>query len=120
MLGKGLIVSRCTTERTWRKGIAYRCWQTLITANAGDYSEANLQQLHARGTPALVADGLMQRRDERFQEQGKYKNKPDPLVIKTPPTVSPRAGKFRPRDFHYDPVTRTCCCPAGKTLYSNC
>ena len=24
-----------------------------------------------------------------------------------------------PADFHYDPATNTCICPAGKTLYSN-
>jgi hypothetical protein len=42
--------------------------QTMITADAGYHSEANLQQLCEAGIPALIADGLMRRRDERFKD----------------------------------------------------
>jgi len=48
-----------------------RTEQTLITADAGYHSEANLKGLYERGVPALIADGLMRRRDERFAEQAK-------------------------------------------------
>ena len=62
---------------------ALRTDQTLITADAGYHSEANLKQLHDEQIPALIADGLMRRRDERFKEQGKYKAWPDPLSDKS-------------------------------------
>lgn len=93
--------------------------KTVMTADAGYHSEANLQQLHAQGISALIADGLMRRRDERFREQARHKAKPDPLANKTPVIASPASGKFRPSDFRYDPSTHTCICPAGKALYSN-
>lgn len=91
--------------------------QTIITADAGYHSEANLQGLHDAGVPALIADGLMRRRDERFAEQGRYKALPDPLYDKAA-VSQPSDAKFEPSDFAYDPATGTCICPAGKKLYS--
>lgn len=94
-----------------------RTSETLLTADAGFHSEANLRALYERGVPALVADGLMRRRDERFAEQAKYKALPDPLWDKTASPSIPDA-KFKPSDFRYDPATNRCICPAGKKLYS--
>src|ERR1019366_6122126 len=62
---------------------ALRTEQAHIAADAGYHSEANLKQLHDEQIPALIADGLMRRRDERFKEQGKYKARPDPLSDKS-------------------------------------
>jgi transposase len=94
---------------------AVRTAQTMVTADAGYHSEENLKQLYEGGVPALIADNLMRRRDERFRDQAKYKGLPDPLWDKT---ATPRDGKFTPADFHYDPNTNRCVCPAGKKLYS--
>jgi transposase len=91
--------------------------QTLVSADAGYHSEANLKGLYERGVPALIADGLMRRRDERFAEQAKYKALPDPLWDKTAAATASTA-KFTPVDFAYDAATSTCICPAGKKLYS--
>ena len=96
---------------------ALRTDQTIITADAGYHSEANLQGLHDAGVPALIADGLMRRRDERFAEQGRYKALPDPLYDKAA-TGKRSEAKFQPDDFAYDAATRSCICPAGKKLYS--
>lgn len=93
--------------------------KTVMTADAGYHSEANLQQLADRAIPALIADGLMRRRDERFKGQGKYKSGPDPLYDKRPAPKPASHGKFRPQDFTYDAEKNTCTCPAGKRLYSN-
>jgi len=92
--------------------------KTVITADAGYHSEANLRQLSECGIPALIADTLMRKRDARFKDQGKYKALPDPLYDKRalPKTIG---GKFRPRDFTYDAKHNICICPAGKSLYSN-
>ncbi|MGH8747071.1 MAG: transposase, partial [Burkholderiales bacterium] len=94
-----------------------RTGQTLITADAGYHSEANLKGLYERGVPALIADGLMRRRDERFAEQSKYKALPDALWDKTA-TAKTASEKFTPSDFRYDPASNRCICPAGKKLYS--
>jgi transposase len=69
------------------------------------------------GTPALIADNGMRRRDERFKDQAKYKALPDPLYDKAHPKKGAR--HFRPQDFDHDPEAGTCICPAGKRLYQN-
>jgi transposase len=99
------------------KTAGLRTDRTIVTADAGYHSEANLRGLHDAGVPALIADGLMRRRDERFAEQGRYKALPDPLYDKAAPSTLSNA-KFLPGDFAYDPATNSCICPAGKKLYS--
>jgi hypothetical protein len=101
-----------------KKTEALRTDRTLITADAGYHSEANLQALHDARVPALVADGLMRRRDERFADQVRYKGLPDPLYDKTASGKSSLI-KFQPADFSFDPASNTCICPAGKKLYSS-
>lgn len=91
--------------------------ETLITADAGYHSEANLQALAEAAIPALIADTGMRQRDERFQEQGRHQDKPDPLHDKGKTAKAPK--RFRPADFDYDPDAGTCRCPAGKALYQN-
>ena len=88
---------------------------SLITADAGYHSEANLQALAAREVDALIADGTMRQRDERFATQARHLAKPDPLHDKS---KTPRALPiYQPSDFAYDAEARTCVCPAGKALY---
>lgn len=88
---------------------------SLVTADAGYHSEANLRQLATRGIAALIADPAMRTRDARFATQARHRAAPDPLHDKsgaaTPATV------FRPPDFTYDAAARTCICPAGQALY---
>ena len=74
-----------------------RTAHTLITADAGYHSEANLKQLHEQEIPALIADGLMRKRDPRFATQAKHQTKPHPLHNKRPPKPK---GKFQPKDFN--------------------
>lgn len=96
---------------------ALRTAETLITADAGYHSEANLQQLAALRVPALIADNDMRRRDVRFATQGRYTALPEPLYDKSKPTTRVAAPPlFTPRDFLYDAEARTCVCPAGKSL----
>ena len=94
----------------------YCTGQTLITADAGYHSEANLKQLSELGIPALIADGLMRKRDPRLAAQADHQTKPHPLHDKRPPKPD---GKFQPKDFDYDPIAQTCLCPAGQSLYSS-
>lgn len=97
-----------------------RTEQTLITADAGYHSDANVQALSDRGIPALVADNQMRQRDERFLDQGKHKAKDDALYDKQP---TAQAGQerpiklFKPTDFKSN-GDNTLTCPAGKQLLS--
>lgn len=97
---------------------AYATPQTLITADAGYHSDANVAYLKEHDIPALIADNLMRRRDERFEGQAKYKNKPDTLYDKQAAGKSKPIKRFTPRDFcfHDD---NTALCPAGHVLSSN-
>ena len=88
---------------------------TLITADAGYHSEANLRALAAQGRPALIADNGMRARDERFATQTRHQQGPDPLHDTS--RVPARLALYHPSDFTYDPETRTCVCPAGKSLH---
>ena len=90
---------------------------TLITADAGYHSDANLKALAEQDRPALIADNQMRKRDERFKDQARHKAQPDPLYDKAHPKKT--AGHYRPKDFDYDADAGTCRCPAGKMLYQN-
>jgi hypothetical protein len=91
---------------------------SLVTADAGYHSEANLQALAERKIAALVADHAMRQRDGSFATQVRHRAKPDPLYDKSRPEAPPREPRrFQPSDFPYDPRTRTCVCPAGTSLY---
>ena len=93
-----------------------RATDTLITADAGYHSEANVQQLAALHVPALIADNGMRRRDERFATQARHGSLPNPLHDKSKATPVSKPP-FTPDDFVYDADARTCPCPAGKSLY---
>ena len=94
---------------------AVRTADSLITADAGYHSEANLQDLDQLQVDALIADGTMRRRDERFATQARHQDKPDPLHDKSPSART--LPIYQPSDFIYDAEARTCVCPAGKSLY---
>ena len=95
----------------------YRTPQTLVTADAGYHSDANIAQLQQQGIPAMVADNQMRYRDERFAEQDKYKGKPDPLSEKKATGQEKEVKRFRPKDFRFhDDNTATC--PVGQVMVS--
>ena len=90
---------------------------TLITADAGYHSEANLRALASRDIEALIADPGMRRRDERYAGQDKYSSKPDPLHDKS---AKPRQRKvFAANEFIVAADQSHAICPAGKRLYRN-
>ena len=92
---------------------------TLVTADAGYHSDANVKQLHDNNTPALIADGQMRKRDERFADQAKHKAKPDPLSEKKASCEAAEIKFFRPKDFSFNDEGHTATCPAGQVLTSS-
>ncbi|MES2951830.1 MAG: IS1182 family transposase [Pseudomonadota bacterium] len=95
----------------------YREDHTLITADAGYHSGANVQHLKDHNIPALIADNQMRSRDERFAEQGKHKQKPDPLYDKQATGESKPTKRFKPKDFRFND-DNTATCPAGQLMTS--
>ncbi len=90
---------------------------TLITADAGYHSEANLRTLDTMSVEALIADRDMRKRDERFATQGRHQQGPHPLHNKTTTPTTSTPTVFTTADFTYDADARTCVCPAGRSLY---
>ena len=95
----------------------YRMADTLVTADAGYHSDANMEQLLQKGIPAMVADNQMRSRDERFESQARYKGKPDPLSEKKAPGQPKPIQKFQPKDFTFND-DNTATCPAGQLMTS--
>jgi transposase len=91
---------------------------TLITADAGYHSEANLAALAERGIDAVIADPGMRRRDERYAGQAKHKAQPDPLHDKSR-SKAVTAKVFGPGDFTVAEDRSYALCPAGQRMYRN-
>lgn len=96
----------------------WRTDETVITADAGYHSEANLKQLAENEVDAYIPDNGYRQRDERYAGQEAHKAKPDPLHDKRG-TPSKKACRFKPKDFQFNLEQKTCICPAGKRLYGN-
>jgi len=102
---------------------ALRNADTVITADAGYHSEANLKAMAAQQVNAYVPDNGYRKRDERYADQYVHAAKPDPLWNKAPQSKqfgqSKKAKCFKPVDFQLADDRSHCVCPAGKRLYSN-
>ena len=89
--------------------------ETVIAADNGYHSEANLKALAEAGIDAYIPDKDYRQRDERYADQAIHQQKPDPLTDKRPKT--PKVTTFKPRDFQLAEDLSHCLCPAGKRLY---
>ncbi len=96
---------------------AYANERTLVTADAGYHSDANVQHLKDHDIPALIADNQMRSRDERFADQARYKANPDPLSGKTTTGQPKEVKRFQPKDFAFN-ADNTATCPAGNLMKS--
>ena len=96
---------------------AQRSADTLITADAGYHSEANLAALHERGIDALIADGQMRQRDDRLAGQAVHRAEADPLHDKSGKAKA--RPVFGPDKFVVAEDQSHAICPAGKRLYRN-
>lgn len=90
---------------------------SVIGADAGYYSKANVQALQARGVHACIPDPNYRSRDPRYAGQQRHKDKPDALWDKR---KRPKTNAlFRPEQFKVAEDFSHCICPAGKRLYRN-
>jgi transposase len=84
---------------------------TLITADAGYFSDANVKALCERDIPAMIADTAMRKRDERFRNAARFKA---PILHDKRP-IKVHQGQIPISEFT---VVDECTilCPEGKTL----
>jgi transposase len=79
--------------------------KSKLTADAGFHNTANIQYCQDQKIDAYIADNGFRKRDWRFKDYGRYKEK-----------VKPKK-RFSPEAFRYDEETEQCTCPAGQPMW---
>lgn len=95
----------------------YRTATTVMAADAGYHSCANVTALAECQIDACLPDNGYRKRDARYADQHIHKAKPDPLWNKT--KAPKKTTCFTPAQFTLAEDRSHCVCPAGKRLYRN-
>ena len=82
-----------------------------LVADSGYHTEANMQMVMEEGIDAYIADTQFRKRDPRFAEVDKYKER----FRKERAEYFGTSGLYRAKDFTMSEDKRFCICPAGKT-----
>jgi transposase len=86
-----------------------------LVADSGYHTEANMQMVMEEGIDAYIADTQFRKRDPRFAEVDKYKER----FRKERAEYFGTSGLYRAKEFTLSEDKRFCICPAGKRLYRN-
>jgi len=89
--------------------------KTKLVADSGYHTEANMKMVMEKGIDAYIADTQFRKRDPRFAEVDKYKER----FRKERAEYYGTRGLYRVRDFAMSEDKSHCICPAGKRLYRN-
>jgi hypothetical protein len=87
--------------------------QAKMTADAGFHNEANIKMLSDEGIDGYVADNRFRKRDPKFADVDKYKERTRKEMARA--TGSKKT--FAAKDFKFAEDLSYCVCPAGKRLY---
>ncbi len=98
-------------ERFKRLGIKLN--DPIITADTGYANEANMKYLHDNKINGYIPDNKFRQRDPKFAEQKSNHSRRKPITgkSKATPSVIPSS------EFAFDPVNKTCICPANETMW---
>jgi transposase len=91
------------------------CKRVKITADAGFHSEETIKKLAEEKIDAYVADTQFRKRDPKFADVDKYKER-------SRREIAAREGSrqtFRTKDFKFADDLSYCICPAGIRLWRN-
>ncbi len=86
---------------------------TKLTADSGFNNKKNMEMLGEQSIDAYVADREFRKRDSRFDNAGRYKER----HRKEKARLEGRRRLFTTEDFSFDPDMKFCRCPAGKRMY---
>ncbi len=90
---------------------------TKLTADSGFHTEANIKEVMGQSIDAYIADTQFRKRDPRFADVDKYKER---VRKDRAEYYGTAADLYRPnRDFTMSEDKTHCICPAGKRLYRN-
>jgi len=90
--------------------------EAKLTADSGFHTEVNMKEVMRQGIDAYIADTGFRKRDPRFSDVDKYKER----FRKERVEYYGVADLYRPgRDFTISEDKSHCICPAGKRLYRN-
>lgn len=84
-----------------------------LAADSGFHTEHNMKMLFIEGIDAYVADGLFRKRDPRFADVDRYKERHREERAKR----TGRKELFTVDDFFFPDNLSYCICPAGRRLY---
>ena len=84
-----------------------------LVADSGYHTETNMKMVMEAGIDAFIADTQFRKRDPRFADVDKYKerSRKEQRKIKGTTTL------YGPKDFTITEDTKFCICPLGKRLY---
>ncbi len=86
-----------------------------LTADSGFHTEKNMQMLMEQGIDGYVADTRFRKRDPRFANADRYKER----FRKDQAKYYGMCDHYGPKDFTFSQDKDYCICPAGKRLYRN-
>nr|WP_306793151.1 transposase [Desulfopila inferna] len=87
--------------------------ETKLTADSGFHTNNNMKMLAEEEIDAYIADRHFRKRDPRFDNAGRYKERTTEERRK----IDKSRKQFLPADFTFDPEFKFCICPAGKRMY---
>lgn len=87
--------------------------QAKLSADSGFHSNKNIAYLGREQIDGYIADRYMRKRDPRFDDSGRYKERTE----KERRRVDHSKKQFLPADFSFDPDLKFCVCPAGKSMH---
>jgi transposase len=88
---------------------------TKLTADSGFHTEKNMEMLDEKQIDAYVADNRMRKRDPRFADRDRYKER----FKKDHAAYYGTTTAFTVRQFTMSEDKTHCICPAGKRLHRN-
>jgi transposase len=94
-----------------QKGDVFK--QAKMTADAGFHSEPNMKMLADEGIDGYVADNRFRKRDPKFADTDKYKER----TRKEMARITGSKRTFGNKEFQFPEDLSYCICPGGKRLY---
>jgi len=86
-----------------------------LVADSGYHTESNMKMVMEEGIDAYIADTQFRKRDPRFADVDKYKER----FRKERAEYFGTSGLYKVKEFTMSEDKRFCICPAGKRLYRN-
>lgn len=85
-----------------------------FTADSGFHSESNLKFMVSTALDSYMADNAFRSRNPFFKESKTYQTEKEKRRLKR---SKGKPKQFSRDDFYFDKVTKSCRCPAGKSMW---